>query len=85
MTLEQQLADLIRKHGLCHISLNATVNNNNIMFYVNAQSIDLTDRHCGSSGYDCTAFADAIPGAINALNAKRSTTDALAPIEGLAA
>lgn len=79
-TLEQQLADLIRKHGLCHIALNATRTDDGMMFYVNAQSDGGADRFCSTSAYDCETFVDALPSAIELLNAKRNTTITLAPM-----
>ena len=81
-TLEQQLADLIRKHGLTHISINVSDFGGDISFYAYAQSANGYDRYCGSAGRRRDLIAEAISAAISNLNEKRNptTVEPLAPL-----
>jgi hypothetical protein len=68
-TLEQQLADLIRKHDLTGISINASTSKNEgeTYFYCYAHG----GSEVGTSGYDYPLIHDALSAAISNLNAKR--------------
>lgn len=88
ITIEQQLADLIHKHGLISLSLTAHDTVDGVEFYSSAQAEggDINGRWCGSTDSWCDKAGAAIAQAIDDLNAKRSTSSApLAPIEGLEA
>lgn len=71
-TLEQQLADLIRKHDLTGISINASTSKNEgeTYFYCYAHG----GSEVGASGYDCPLIHDALSAAIGNLNEKRRLT-----------
>ena len=90
MTLEQQLTDLIRKHGLLNISITATVTDGGSdtpMFYASAQALggDINGRWCGSTDTWKATVQPAVTEAIDRLNAQRDVCDVEFPPMGEAA
>ncbi len=86
LTLEQQLADIVRKHGLISLTFTAHDTDDGVEFYSNAQALHGTERLCGSTDRWCAKASAAIAQAVDDLNAQRGIAPAtLAPIEGLAA
>lgn len=86
-TLEQQLSEIVAKHGLLNVSITATVGNDGVggvvKFYASAQSPkDDGDRWCAGNEGWTDSVTDAIGGAISQLNVRRYPTEvpALAPM-----
>lgn len=86
ITLEQQLAEIVRKHGLVSLSINATDHSHRdgVSFYCYAQgSKDDGERFCGSTRAEDMPIAEAIASAISDLNAKRYPVE-VAPVAPMA-
>lgn len=79
-TLEQQLSEIVARHGLLNISITATVSGGEVKFYSNAQAANgANDRHCGMTDRWADTVSAAINSALADLNDKRMGT--LAPMD----